>query len=132
VASFISVTAASRLGEVTEMNEAPMFPHQKLDAYLNAKELARRVIAAKIRNTELRDQAERAATSQFLQLAEGLPNDSMPMRRRYFVGARNSLFELVGATDLSRTIGALDDGEWLAIQHLAAKQRAMLVALLRG
>jgi four helix bundle protein len=128
----MSVTAASRLGEVTDMLDQLIFPHQKLDAYVNAKELTRRVITAGIKHAELRDQAQRAATSQFLNLAEGLPNDSPAMRRRYFTSARNSLFELVAATDVACTVGALDDAEWHAIQLLAVKQRAMLVALLRG
>jgi four helix bundle protein len=108
-----------------------LFPHQNLSAYTTSKELARRVVAAKIGNANLRDQAERAASSAFLQIAEGLPNDSRPMRRRYFVGARNSLFELVAAIDLASEIGALPIAEREAMMELAGKLRALVIGLLR-
>ena len=48
---------------------------QQLDSYQVAKEIAKLVHLAKIRDTELRDQATRASKSCFLQLCEGLPND---------------------------------------------------------
>ncbi len=47
---------------------------QRLDSYQVAKEIAKLVHLAKIRDTELRDQATRASKSCFLQLCEGLPN----------------------------------------------------------
>jgi four helix bundle protein len=103
------------------MKNVTLLPHQTMDAYVAARELARAVIEAKIANPILRDQAERAVTSVFLQLAEGLPNDSGPMRRKYFTCARNSLFELVGATDLARIIGALRDDAWCDIQERASR-----------
>ena len=73
---------------------------QKLDSYLVAKEIAKIVHLAKIRDTELRDQATRASKSCFLQLCEGLPNEGVAMRRKYFVEAHNSLHETVGAVVL--------------------------------
>ena len=114
------------------MKNITLFPHQTMDAYVAAKALSKRVIDAKIGNANLRDQSERAVTSVFLQLAEGLPNDSRPMRRKYFTCARNSLFELVAATDLAKEIGALDETTWREMQELAVRLRAMLVGLLRG
>ena len=57
---------------------------------------ARRGRACKIRDEDLRDQAQRATRSVFLQLCEGLPNDRIAMRRNDFTRARNGLFELVG------------------------------------
>ena len=65
-------------------NMTDQFPFQKLDAYAVAKAMAMAVHAAKISHRELRDQAERASVSTFLQLSEGLPNDAPGMRRRYF------------------------------------------------
>ncbi len=58
-----------------------LLPFQRLDVYVAAKELARRVHLAGIRDAELRDQATRAAKSAFLCLAEGLPNDGPAMRQ---------------------------------------------------
>src|SRR5258708_13564280 len=46
---------------------------QRLDIYVAAKEIARLVNEARITHTELRDQAQRASISCFLQLAEGYP-----------------------------------------------------------
>jgi four helix bundle protein len=113
------------------MKNVSLFPHQNMTAYVVAKELARRVVVAKIGHSNLRDQAERAATSVFLQIAEGLPNDSRPMRRRYFVGARNSLFELVAAIDLASELGSLPSEERPEMQELAGKLRALIIGLLR-
>jgi len=90
------------------MQTDQLIPMQRLDAYVVAKEIAKRVHESRIRDSELRDQATRAAKSCFLTLCEGLPNDSVPMRRKYFTMSRNSLHELVGAMDLAHVIGAVD------------------------
>ncbi len=67
------------------------FPFQKLDSYRVAREFARRVHEAKIKDAELRDQATRAAKSAFLGLCEGL---------RGFVGGREApRFAGCGVTD---------------------------------
>ena len=74
---------------------------QTLDSYVAAKEIARLVHLAKIRDNELRDHATRASKSCFPQLCEGLPNEGAAMRRRYFTLSQNSLHETVGAVDLA-------------------------------
>jgi four helix bundle protein len=113
------------------MNQQHLFPVQKLDAYRVARELARRVHEARIRDRELRDQATRAAKSCFLCLCEGLPNDGAALRQKYFVEARNSLAETVSAMDLAGLIGVARQEDVEAIQELGFKLRAMLIALLR-
>src|ERR1700737_135585 len=70
---------------------------QRLDVYIAAKEIARLVNEARISHTELRDQAQRASVSCFLQLAEGLPNDGPGMRRKTFPESNNSFTELGAA-----------------------------------
>ena len=60
--------------ETAHPNEDTPFPHQKLDAYRLSREMTELVFAAKIRNAELRDQAERSSTSCFLAINEGLPH----------------------------------------------------------
>jgi hypothetical protein len=52
------------------------------------------------------------------------------MRRRYFVGARNSLFELVAAIDLASELGSLPNEERAEMQELAGKLRALIIGLL--
>ncbi len=107
-----------------------LLPFQRLDVYVAARELARRVHLAGIRDAELRDQATRAAKSAFLCLAEGLPNDGPAMRRKYFVEANNSLHETLAAVDLSAAVGALGEAEAATMQGLGVRVKRMLRALM--
>ena len=91
------------------------FPFQQLDVYVLARELARAVHAAGIGDPELRDQATRAAKSAFLNIAEGLPDTSVAVRRRHFAIARNSLCEVAAAVDLAVAIGALPEATAVAL-----------------
>ena len=113
------------------MNNQNLFPFQNLDAYRVAREDARRVHTAKIRDRELRDQATRAAKSCFLCLCEGLPNEGAGLRHKYFVEARNSLAETVGAMDLAATLGLVRQEDADEVQALGTRLRRMLTALLR-
>jgi four helix bundle protein len=108
-----------------------LLPHQKLDVYRVARELAQRVHAAKIRDRELRDQATRASKSCFLRLCEGLPNEGAALRHKYFVESRNSLAETVGAMDLAAAIGVVRQDDANAVQELGSRLRRMLSALMR-
>ena len=112
------------------MKTENLFAFQNLDCYRVARELAQRVHTARIRDRELRDQATRASKSCFLCLCEGLPNEGAALRHKYFVEARNSLAETVGAVDLA-AIGVVRDDDADAIQALGSRLRRMLTALLR-
>ena len=113
------------------MNDQIVFPHQKLDAYRLSRELAVGVRKARISHAELRDQAERASVSVFLALNEGLPFASVKMRAQFFLRAKASLCELVGALDLACELGALDAVLARELHGIAARVAAILVALLR-
>jgi four helix bundle protein len=104
---------------------------QNLDCYRVAKDIAVRVHEAKIGDSELRDQATRAAKSTFLRLAEGLPHEGAGMRRKYFAEANGSLHEVVAAVDLAVAIGAMDGEKGSAIIGLSAKLKPMIRALMR-
>ena len=118
-------------GAEADMNAEHLFRFQTLDIYRAARELAQRVHCARIRDRELRDQATRASKSCFLCLCEGLPNEGAAMRHKYFVEARNSLAEAVGAVDLAAAIGVVREEDADAIQALGSRVRRMLTALLR-
>ena len=105
-------------------------PFQRLDAYRIAKELVRRVHEAKITDTELRDQATRAAKRTFLSLCEGLPNEGQALRRKYFVEGNASLHETLGAVDLAATIGAVREADALDVQRLGVRLKQMFRGLL--
>src|SRR6266852_8644165 len=113
------------------MKTENFFAFQNLDCYRVARELAKRVHHARIRDRELRDQATRASKSCFLCLCEGLPNEGAALRHKYFVEARNSLAETVGAVDLAAAIGVVREEDADAIQALGSRVRRMLTALLR-
>ena len=83
------------------------FNFQNLDCYIVAKQIAVAVHAAKIGDAELRDQANRAAKSCFLNLSEGLPSHHDGIRKRHFASSRGSLSELVAAIDLAAALGAI-------------------------
>ena len=106
------------------------FAFQKLDCYGVAREFAKGGHEAGIRDAELRDQATRAAKSAFLGLCEGLPNESVGLRRRYFTQANNSLHESVGALDLAAAIGAMGGEVAQELQVLALRLKHMLRRLL--
>ena len=108
-----------------------LLPFQKLDSYIVAKELAKLTHQAGIRDSELRDQATRAAKSAFLGLCEGLPSDASGIRRRHFDIANNSLHELIGAVDLADAIGAVDAEVASRIMSLAVRLKRMLRVLPR-
>ena len=113
------------------MKDSNLFRFQQLDVYRAARELARLVHIARIRDRELRDQATRAAKSCFLCLCEGLPNEGTAMRHKYFTEARNSLCEAIGAVDLAAAIAVMRDEDAEVIQALGLRVRRMLTALMR-
>ncbi|MFO0663021.1 MAG: four helix bundle protein [Polyangiaceae bacterium] len=105
------------------------FGFMRLDVYLVARELVAAVVRAKIRDVELRDQATRAAKSAFLNLAEGLPSHSGPMRRRFFSSARGSAAEVASAFDLALVLGVVSLAEAELVISLAARLSIMLSRL---
>lgn len=107
------------------------FRFMSLDVWRSARELAVVVARMEVRRRTLRDQLDRACESVVLALAEGLPHDSVRMRRQYFARAKASLAEVAGAADLGAAVGAIDAGEAATVIALASKVRAMTVGLLR-
>ena len=105
------------------------FPFKRLDVYRVTFTLAQRVSEARVRDSELRDQATRAVKSTFLNLCEGLPEDRPKVRAKYFRDADNSLHETVGAIDLADALGSIDPAHAAEIHTLALRVRSMLRAL---
>ena len=108
-----------------------MFPFQRLDVYVAARELAALIHAARVAAAELRDQASRASKSVVLNLAEGLASESPGVRRRHFAIAAGSTFEVAAAVDLAVAIGALPAASGERALALAARVKRMLRALMR-
>ena len=109
-----------------------VFSFQKLDVYVVAKQFAREVAAAGIGDSELRDQATRAAKSSFLNIGEGLPDRRRGTRHRHFNIARNSLGEAVAAIDLAEATAALSSAKTDALLKLAGRLHALVNGLLKS
>jgi four helix bundle protein len=108
------------------------FAFQQMDIYMAARDLAVLVHSARIADPELRDQATRASKSVFLNICEGLPSESAPMRRKHFALANGSLHEVAGALDLACAISALTPDAAARGQALALRVKRMLRALTCG
>ena len=109
-----------------------VFPFQRLDCYVVARDFARLVQQAAIADAELRDQATRAAKSTFLNVSEGLPDRRPGIRRRHFDIARNSLGEAVAAVDLAVVLGALPEARAGELNAVAGRLASLLAGLLKG
>jgi four helix bundle protein len=96
-----------------------------------ARDLMRVVHEARIRDTEFRDQATRAAKSVFLNLSEGLPRGTDAKRRKYFEDAQRSLFECVAAMDGAAVSGAVDQQHLREAVTLSHRVDAMVRRLMR-
>jgi len=102
---------------------------QSLDVYRVAREFAARVHALPLPDAELRDQLRRASKSALLNLSEGLPAESLGLRRRAFALAAGSLCESAAALDLAAAIGLVPGAEAAALVALPARVKKMLRAL---
>ena len=110
-------------------NDATQLPFQRMDIYLLAKEIAVLVHRGEIRDSELRDQATRASKSAFLNLSEGLPGESGPMRRKYFTAATGSVCETAAAVDLAAALGLIDESVARDILVRCVRMKQMLRSL---
>lgn len=113
------------------MSDDNRFSFQKLDVYIASKQLMVLVVAAKIRDAEFRDQATRAAKSQYLNLSEGLPFGTKACRNRYFLDSKRSVWETVAAIDGAQSIGVVDAALVAPMMALAHRIDAMLNKLMK-
>ena len=103
-------------------------PHHGLVAYQVACELLVVVKEAHIKDTKLRDQAERAAKSCCLNIAEAAGRVGGADKKRVFAIARGEAVEAVAAVEIAALAG--DTSERAAAQCVALADR--VVALLTG
>jgi four helix bundle protein len=137
--SFRRATLARRLRHgvgmkpttITQPHDLAPFAFQRLEIYVQSRELAAGVHRAGIGDAELRDQATRAAKSLFLNVSEGLPDAQLGVRRRHFSIARNSLCEVAAAVDLAVAIGALSPAVAGELVGRLQRVAALLAGLLR-
>ena len=107
---------------------SPRLPHHRLVAYEVALELVAEVRPAAIKDTNLRDQANRAAKSACLNIAEAASRVSPADRARVFGIARGEAGEAAAAVEIAAI--ARDTTQQHATRCLASADR--LIALLTG
>ena len=108
-----------------------VLPHHKLLAYGVAKELLVAVLACRIRDAKLRDQAVRAAQSVCLNCAEGAGRVTRADKARAFVVARGEALEAAAAAEIAALCGEVPAERAAEVGRLAERVFAMLTPLCR-
>jgi four helix bundle protein len=110
------------------------FPHQKLEAYQVALEIA--TLANKVSNQiprghrNVADHLGRAASNSVLLLAEGANRRGAGEKRQRFVESRGECGEVSAACDLVLELGLGSQADATALKSLAARVSAMLTRLI--
>jgi four helix bundle protein len=113
------------------MTHQIQLPCHKLIAYEVAKELLLAVIAAGIRDTELRNQATRAAKSTCLNCAEGAGRVTRADKARAFTIARGECVEAAAAVEIASLCGDAKVEGAVRVARIADRLVAMLTRLVR-
>ena len=126
---FIVFCGSASLEEPQNMMNRTSLPHHKLIAFSVAKELLLAVVAANIKDAELRDQATRAAKGAALNTAEGAGRASPKDKARVYAIARGEAAEAAAAVEIAAALGATSAAAEQAVRTVAARLCAMLNAL---
>lgn len=115
-------------------SDAGGFPHEKLDAYRVALQMA--VVAKRVADQIQRghrsvaDQLLRAASNSVLLLAEGANRRSAAEKRQRFVESRGEAGEVAAAADLVVALRLGPEGDAEELKQLAGRVAAMLTGLI--
>ena len=113
------------------MADMPMLPHHKLIAYRVATEFLEAVVAARITDAKLRDEALRSAKSVCLNCAEGAGRVSIPDKTRAFTIGRGEVCEAAAALEVAALTRAARPEDAQRVAQIAHELVAMLTALIR-
>ena len=106
-------------------------PHHRLEVWGVAWELYRLVREARVRDTELRNQALRSAKSCCLNIAEGAGRVSRADKARVFAIARAEAVECVAAIEIAGEGGDVSADAVAGALALGDRAVAMLTRLVR-
>jgi four helix bundle protein len=110
------------------------FPHERLDAYRVALEMAsvsKRVACGIPRgHRSIADHLLRSASNAVLLLAEGANRRSVGEKRQRFVESRGECAEVAAAADLVIVLELLQGSGPEELKHLAGRVSAMLTGLI--
>ena len=120
-----------------EMHDTPLrsrshvLPHHRLIAYSVARELLLAVIACRIRDAKLRDEATRSAKSACLNCAEGAGRVTRADKARAFAVARAEAVECAAAVEIAVLCGDAPSAAADEVARLADRLVALLTGLVR-
>ena len=110
---------------------APVLPHHRLVAYSVARELLVAVLACRIADPKLRDEAHRSAKSACLNCAEGAGRVTRADKARAFAIARAEAVEAAAAVEIAALCGDVAAGPAREVARLADRLVALLTGLVR-
>ena len=121
--------------EETSMEPTPTFPHHRLDAWVQARDLSTEVMVLSQRiprgYRSLADQMKRAAMSTVLLIGEGANRTGAGEKRHRYSLARGECGELAAALELAVVWGLVPDSDVAPLLRRAARVGAMLTKLER-
>ncbi len=110
---------------------SPVLPHHRLVAWSVAKSLLLAVLACRIRDAKLRDEAVRSAKSACLNVAEGAGRVTRADKARSFAIARAETVEAAAAVEIAALCGDAAAGAAAEVARVADRLVALLTGLAR-
>ena len=110
---------------------SPVLPHHKLLAYGVARDLLVAVLACRIADPKLRDEATRSAKSACLNCAEGAGRVSRADKARAFAIARAEAVEAAAAVEIAVLCGDAQPERAREVALLAHRLVGLLTGLVR-
>jgi four helix bundle protein len=114
-----------------DLHTHSFLPHHRLHAYGVAVELLQAVLAARISDAKLRDEAVRAAKGTCLNLAEGAGRSTRADKARAYAIGRGELVEAIAAVEIAVMCGQARREALPQIVALGNRLHAMLTKLIR-
>ncbi len=110
---------------------SPVLPHHRLVAWDVAQSLLLAVVALRIRDAKLRDEATRSAKSACLNVAEGAGRVTRADKARAFAIARAEAVESAAADEIAVLCGDAAAEPAREVSRLADRLVALLTGLVR-
>ncbi len=119
------------VGVAAAADSSPVLPHHRLIAWSVAKSLLLAVLACRIRDAKLRDEAVRSAKSACLNIAEGAGRVTRADKARSFAIARAETVEAAAAVEIAALCGDAPAGAAAEVARVADRLVALLTGLVR-
>jgi four helix bundle protein len=128
----LNPSANSPTSSTSSTSSSPVLPHHRLVAYSVARDFLLAVLACRIRDRKLRDEAHRSAKSACLNCAEGAGRVSPADKARAFAIARAETVEAAAAVEIAALCGDVAAAPAREVARLADRLVALLTELVRS